>query len=114
MDVWAFTETEWLEIDFQMIRIAYTALGSGWVAPRAVCFRTLFEDELPVGYLMIAENELRRNYKGEAKVIQKFYNESDRVTALKDEFDIVLTDEEQKHIIGMDAELNDNDFDYYS
>ncbi|RYP90974.1 hypothetical protein DL770_002890 [Monosporascus sp. CRB-9-2] len=114
MDVWAFTETEWLEVDFQMLRNAYAALGTGWVTPRPVCFRTLFEEGVPVGYLLLAESELRQYYKGETKVIQKFFNENYRVTALAVEFGIHLTDEEQKQIAGYAAELTDEDFDYYA
>ncbi|KAK7754517.1 hypothetical protein SLS62_003537 [Diatrype stigma] len=114
MDVWAFTETEWQEVDFQMLRSAYTALGTGWVTPRPVCFRTKFEDGVPVGYLLLAERELIQNYKGETKIVQRFFNENDRVTALAEAFDLHLTEEEQKQIVGYGAELKDEDFDYYA
>ncbi|KAI0153148.1 hypothetical protein GGR57DRAFT_512956 [Xylariaceae sp. FL1272] len=89
MDVWAFTETEWLEVDIQMLRMAYSAMGTGWVAPRP-------------------------NRAGETKVVQKLFSEYDRVTVLADEFGIGLTDEDQKQIVGYDAELKDEDFDYYA
>lgn len=114
MDVWAFTETEWLEIDFQMIRIAYTALGSGWVAPHPVCFQTLFENETPVGYLMLVGDEVRKNYRGKTEVVQKLYSENDRISSLDEDFGICLADDEQREIVGLDAELKDDDFDYYS
>lgn len=114
LDVWAFTETEWLEFDFQMLRTAYSALGTGWVAPRLVCFKTLFEDDKPVGYMLMAENELRRNYKGKTELVQKFFSESERVDAMQEEFGITLTEEEKQGVVGMDAELKDDEFDYYA
>lgn len=114
LDVWAFTETEWLEFDFQMLRTAYSTLGTGWVAPRLVCFKTLFEANVPVGYLLMAEDELRKKYKGKTEVLQKFFSEAERIAALEDEFNIVLSQEEQKGVVGMDAELKDDDFDYYA
>lgn len=113
LDVWAFTETEWLPFDFQLIRLGYSALGSGWAMPSVCCFRTLFESEKPVGYLLLLEDELRKNYKGETEILQKFYSEEDRIATLRDEFDIHLTDEEQASIVGTVSELKDDEFDYY-
>ena len=113
LDVWAFTETEWQDHDFEMLRVAYATLGTSWAAPQPACFLTLFEEEVPVGYLLMVEDELRRNYKGETKVIWKFYTEYDRISALAEEFGIVLSENEQSQIAGMDAELKDDGFDCY-
>lgn len=113
LDVWAFTETEWLPVDFQLIRLGYAALGTGWVMPSVCCFQTLFENDAPVGYLMVLEDELRKNYKGKTEVLQKFYSEEDRISVLDEVFKITLTDEEQRHIAGHAAEIQDGDFDYY-
>jgi len=114
MDVWCFTETEWLPFDFYLLRVGYTTLGTGWVAPQVCCFQTIFEDEIPVGYLLILEDELRRNYKGKMEVLQKFFGENERVQALAENFGIVLTDEEQKQIVGHVSEIQGDDFDYYA
>ncbi|KAJ6789978.1 hypothetical protein PWT90_02934 [Aphanocladium album] len=115
MDVWAFTETEWLFHDFEMLRVAYARLGTSWAAPQPACFRTLFEDDgdTPVGYDLMVGDELRRCYKGKVQVTHKFYAEQDRVDALREVFGIELTAEEQGQIAGMAAELKDEDFDYY-
>lgn len=113
LDVWAFTETEWQEHDFEMLRVAYATLGTSWAAPQPACFLTLFEEEVPVGYLLMVGDELRKNYKGETKVIWKFYTEYDRISALAEEFGILLSESEQRQIAGMDAELKDDGFDCY-
>jgi arylamine N-acetyltransferase len=113
MDVWCFTETEWLPIDFQLIRTGYATLGTGWAAPQVCCFQTIFEDDVPVGYLLILKDELRRNYKGKTEIIQRFYAESDRVEALAEKFGIKLTEDEQKQIVGHTAEIQGDDFDFY-
>lgn len=113
LDVWAFTETEWVPMDFQLLRLGYSELGTGWVEPKACCFRTIYEDDVPVGFLLVLEDELRRSYKGNIEILQKMYSESDRVAILEREFGIVLSEEEQGQIAGHIAELQDDDFDYY-
>lgn len=113
MDVWCFTETEWLPIDIQLLRLGYTGLGGGWVAPHVCCFQTTFEDQVPVGYMLILKDELRRHYKGKTEVVQKFYCEKDRVEAIAQHFGIELTEEEQKQIEGHESQIEGDDFDYY-
>lgn len=113
LDVWAFTETEWLPMDFQLLRLGYGKLGTGWVEPKVCCFRTSYEGDVPVGYILVLEDELRRSYKGKVEVLQKFYSESDRVALLAKEFGIILNEEEQEQIRGHIAEIQDDDFDYY-
>ena len=113
LDVWAFTETEWQDHDFRILRVAYQHLGTGWAQPKPACFLTQFEEEKPVGYLLMVGDEVRRNYKGETKVIHKLYTEADRVNVLADEFNVTVTPEEQTQISGMAAELEEEDFNYY-
>lgn len=113
LDVWAFTETEWTPIDFQLLRLGYSSLGTGWVEPKVCCFRTTYEGDVPVGFVLVLQDELRRSYKGKIEILQKFHCENDRVEALEKEFGVVLSEEEQEHISGHIAEIQDDDFDYY-
>lgn len=113
MDVYAFTETEWLPMDFEMIRTAYVTMGTGWIAPRVACFRVLLESDEPVGWIMIWEDEVKRHYKGKTETLKKLYSESDRVATLQAEFGIVLTSDEQRQIVGLSTEIKGDDFDFY-
>jgi len=113
IDVYAFMDVEWAPVDFQLIRTAYNVMGTAWAAPRPVCFRVLLEEGEPVGYLMAFGDELVRHYKGNTETLEKFYSENERVAAYETHFGIALTDEEQKGIIGLEAELEGDGFDFY-
>lgn len=113
LDVWCFTETEWLDIDIELLRLGYSVQGGGWVAPHVCCFKTLYEDKKPVGYVMLLKDELRRWYKGKSEVLQKFYSEDDRIRCIEEEYKIYLTEEERKGIVGHESEIQGEDFDYY-
>ena len=113
LDVWAFTETEWLPLDFQLIRLGHSQLGTGWVEPSLCSFRTVYEGDVPTGFILILEDELRQGKGGKVELLQKFYSESDRVNALEQEFGIILDEDEQKQIMGHPAEIQDDGFEYY-
>jgi hypothetical protein len=113
LDVWAFTKTKWTPVDFQLLRLGYASLGTGWVEPNVCCFRTTYDGDVPVGFLLILEDELRRSHKGKIEVLQKFYSERDRIDVLEREFGILLSEKEQGHISGHPAEIQDDGFDYY-
>ena len=113
LDVWCFTETEWLDIDIELLRLGYSAQGGGWVAPHVCCFKTLYENGKAVGHIMLLRDELRRCFKGISEIIQRFYSEEDRVQAISDAFGIDLSAEERQCIIGHGSEIQGKDFDYY-
>lgn len=113
VDVWCFTETEWQDVDIELLRLGYGAQGGGWVAPHVCCFKTIYEAAKPVGHVMLLRDELRRSYKGSSEVVQKFYSEEDRVQSIFDIFGITLSPEEQQCIIGHPSEIEGEDFDYY-
>jgi hypothetical protein len=113
MDVYCLMETEWLPSDIHILTMGFGARGTGWFFKKVVCFRIILEGDIPVGYLTIFHDELRRLYKGESQVLQKFYNENDRVTALVEEFGIILSEDNRKQIVGMAAELKDKSRDLF-
>lgn len=113
MDVNCFVESEWRPVDFQIMVAGIESLGLGWFKSSVVCFRIILEEDIPVGYLMIWQDELRRFYKGQSHVLEKFHNESDRAAALETNFNIWLTDNERKQIVGTNTELKDLSFDFY-
>jgi hypothetical protein len=113
MDICCFTETEWLPADFHIMMDGLVQLRASWFIFRVACHRIILEDKIPVGYIVIWENELRRHYKGRTEIMQRFYCEADRVAALAEEFGIYLTGDEQKQIIGRSTELKDESFDFY-
>lgn len=126
LDVWAFTETEWQPLDFELLRRGYEAVGTGWAEPRVCCFRTTYDDgdeggegsegARPTGFMLIIDDELRRgraDMGGKVEVLRKFYAEADRVAALGEVFGIRLGEDEVGGIAGHPAEIQDGDFDYY-
>jgi arylamine N-acetyltransferase len=113
MDVYCFTEVEWLPLDFEIMSAGMGSLGGGWFTKLIVCFRLLLEDDIPVGYSLILGNELISSYKGKTQVLQKFYSEADRVACLEEEFGVTLSDEEQAAIEGTCTELVQESFDFY-
>ncbi|KAI9898753.1 hypothetical protein N3K66_007113 [Trichothecium roseum] len=130
LDVWAFAETEWQSLDFELLRKGYEAVGTGWAEPRVCCFRTTYDGEgnangegdgggegvRPTGFMLIIDDELRRgraDLGGKVEVLRKFYAEADRVAALGEVFGIRLGEDEVGGIAGHPAEIRDGDFDYY-
>ncbi|KAN0069250.1 hypothetical protein V8E54_012879 [Elaphomyces granulatus] len=113
MDVYCLMETEWLPSDFHILTMGIGVTGIGWFFKGVACFRIILEEDIPVGYLLIWQDELRQLYKGQTQVLQKFYNENDRVTALAEEFGILLSEDDQRQIAGTTTELKDESYDFY-
>lgn len=113
LDVWAFTETEWLQEDFEVLRQGYGAMRTGWTNPTVCCFQTEYEEDVPTGYRLILGDEVRRSYKGTVEVLRKLYSEEDRALALEEEFGIVLSDEEKDNIKGHMREIQGGEYDFY-
>ena len=107
-------ETEWQPSDIRILAMGIGATGSiGWLFKSVVCFRIILEGDRPVGHLLIWHDELRQLYKGQNQILQKFYNENDRVTALEEEFGISLSEDDQRQIVGMATELKDESYNFY-
>ena len=113
LDVWCFTETEWLESDYVLLRDGYARQGTGWVSAHVCCFKTLFEGPKPVGHKMILRDELRQWHKGKLEILQKFYCELDRIRCFEQVFGLHLTTEQQEAITDHESKIVGEDFDYY-
>ena len=114
MDIYCLMETEWQPSDIRILAMGIGATGSiGWLFKSVACFRIILEGDLPVGHLLIWHDELRQLYKGQNQILQKFYNENDRVAALAEEFGILLSEDDQRQIVGMTTELKDESYDFY-
>lgn len=113
MDIFCFQEVEWMDLDFILLSRGLWAHGTAWLASLVVCIRYVLDQGVPVGWIMICGNELRHWMDGKNEVIEKFYCESERISALKEHFGIVLSEEEECGIVGRISELGEDDFDYY-
>ncbi|KAF9155812.1 N-terminal acetyltransferase [Linnemannia schmuckeri] len=96
-DTWVpcyvFTEQQFYENDCQVANF-YTCYSPASVFFKAFwCIRSTLEGDY---YLLLEKRLIIKNAKGLVKQID-FLKEQDRLDALKEYFDIVLTDEELKH-----------------
>lgn len=58
-----------------------------------------------VGKIMLADDVVKRNMGGKTETVRHCRTEMERIEALKEHFDIYLTDEEQHGIEGFETEL---------
>jgi arylamine N-acetyltransferase len=126
---YAFTETEFLPSDFEVMN-HYTSTSSKiWFTKKIVCVRYLLdgddgdlakleegeedkgkEDEEGVekgivGQIMLDGNVVKRRIGEESEVLEELRSEEERVRALERWFGIVLSQEEREGIRGMVTEL---------
>jgi hypothetical protein len=111
-DIFCFQEVEWADSDFTLLARGLWETGDTWMSMIPVCVRYVIEEGVPVSCIMVCGKELREWRDGKKFILQKFYCESECVSALKDHFRIELSCEEQQGIVGRYAAIKD-DFDFY-
>jgi hypothetical protein len=58
-----------------------------------------------MGKAILVNGEMKRNNRGKTRLVITYKNEEERVKALKEHFDIILTEEEINGIKGRNVEL---------
>lgn len=109
---YAFNDTEFLEVDFNVINF-FTSKAGSFQNFTVVLVKFLLgqDDETGegkiVGKVMLVNGSVKRNMGGKTEVLQVCSTEAERVSALKTWFGITLTDEEVAGIKGSATELKE-------
>jgi len=109
---YAFAEIEFFRSDFEVMNYFTSTFrgGSNFQTERCLIVKSLKgglrgEEESIVGKVMLVGGEMKRNDGGKTRVMRVCENEEERIKALREDFGIVLTDEEVVGIKGTPAEL---------
>lgn len=87
---YCFTETEFLPEDFAMINYYMSTSRGSWFTWHVVCVRMVVDDngEELVGDLTLWNDSLKLRIGAKSEVLQTFKSDEDRVSALKEMFNI--------------------------
>ncbi|KAF7179380.1 hypothetical protein CNMCM7691_008313 [Aspergillus felis] len=105
VDIYAFTESEWLETDYQAVKRAVLGNKRAWFLYRVIAFQIVLKDRRPVGWVMIWNDAMSWFQGGKLSRRIRFKSEEERINALESVFGIKLEDEEKKEIVGTVAFL---------
>ncbi|GAQ05057.1 arylamine N-acetyltransferase 1 [Aspergillus lentulus] len=104
-DIYAFTESEWLENDYQAAERAVRGNKRAWFMYRVIAFQIVLKDRTPVGWVMIWNDAMSWSQGGKLSRRMRFGSEEERINALESVFGIKLGEEERKEIVGTVAFL---------
>ncbi|KAG8161924.1 hypothetical protein KVR01_007689 [Diaporthe batatas] len=109
---YAFNDTEFLEVDFNVINFFTSKSGSFQNFTIMLVKFLLGQDEQTgegkiAGKVMLVNGTVKRNMGGKTEIVQACTTEAERVRALKTWFGITLTDEEVAGIQGSATELKE-------
>lgn len=102
---YCFTELEFLPQDYEVMNLMTSTNRKSFFTYRVMCVKTILEDEEVVGTLILFENEIKRQVKGQTEILMTCETEQQRVEGLKKWFGISLTDDEQQGILGTVTQL---------
>jgi len=113
----AFPETEFLPMDFEVMSF-YTSQhqgGTNFQTRTVLVIRFLLGEregrEEVVGKVMLVNGDVKRNDGGRTRVVEVCRTEDDRVRALREHFEIELTEEEILGIKGRNVELREEEYE---
>ncbi|KAF4630027.1 hypothetical protein G7Y89_g8114 [Cudoniella acicularis] len=110
---YSFPEVEFLASDFEIINFFTSNKQGGTNFQTRTVLTVRFlrgkvegeEDERIVGKVMLVNGEVKRNDGGKTRVIAVCETEEERIKALKEHFEIELTEEEVAGVKGRNVEL---------
>ena len=103
---YCFTETEFLPQDYEMMSWFTSTHPKSFFTYSVMCTKMLLDEaqEQIVGDITLFNNGVRKTLHGERESVKELKTEQERVDALKDIFDVHITQEEQS-AIGSDVRL---------
>lgn len=102
---YAFHELEFFQQDFEVMNFFTSQSPSCFLTARLLVIRFLSNEKGVYGKMILDQEKLKENLGGKSVLISTFQNEEERVGALRDRFDIHLTDVEAKAIFGKTSAL---------
>jgi arylamine N-acetyltransferase len=106
-DMYCFSELEFLPTDFELMNYYASTSPKSWFTQRVICAKLILSDaagEEPMGSLIL-QNDLKRRVHGKTEHMETFQNETERLQALKDAFNISLSTSQRHGIRGMVSEI---------
>jgi arylamine N-acetyltransferase len=110
---YAFPEMEFFQADFEIMNFFTSQYGGTINFQKTTVLIIRFlrgetEEEGIVGKLMLVNGEVKRNDGGKTRLVLTCTTEEERLKVFKEQFDILLTDEEVNGIKGRNVELLGN------
>ncbi|KAE8420924.1 arylamine N-acetyltransferase 1 [Aspergillus pseudocaelatus] len=97
---YAFTEIEFFQRDFDVINFFTSCHSDCFLTSHLLVVKYLREGDKVYGKIVLDDDKVKKNEGGQNVLVQICMTERERVEALRDQFGIELTDEEQKGIQG--------------
>ncbi|KAF4547392.1 Hypothetical protein D9617_43g040080 [Elsinoe fawcettii] len=100
---YAFTEQEFFPEDFTVMNHSTSTNRTSWFTYAVVCLRKILDDEgrEVVGEVALFQNGVKKRLYGATVETREFKSEGDRLKALRELFDIELSESEREGIRGM-------------
>lgn len=107
MATFCFSELEFIPEDFEVMNFKTSSSRASWFTYRLVLNHVILDQETdePIGAMTLVGGEVKRRLHGTSEVVEVCNNETERVRALKQWFDIDLREEEIRGIRGMASDL---------
>jgi arylamine N-acetyltransferase len=102
---YCFSEMEFLQQDFEVMNYFSSKHPFSIHTYAVLVVKFLRRQGEIYGKVMLVNDKVKQNTGGRTSVAKECKNEDERVDALKEDFGIILTDEEREGIRGMTTEL---------
>jgi arylamine N-acetyltransferase len=102
---YCFQETPFLHQDFDIMNYYTSTSPSSFQTSTILIVRFLREKDRIVGKVMLVNGTVKQNFGGRTEVVKVCHTEEERISALKEHFEIKLTEEERGSITGRCTEL---------
>ncbi|KAK4173044.1 hypothetical protein QBC36DRAFT_246328 [Triangularia setosa] len=108
-EMYCFGELEFISGDFEVMNMRTSSAPQSFFVQSVMCMQTILDEEKrnPVGKMILHRDYVKKQIGDGSEILKRLEREPQRVEALKQYFDIVLTEEEQKGIRGLVSELKD-------
>ena len=105
---YAFSETEFLPVDFEMMNWYTTTSPRSWLTRRILVARMILDKKAEeiIGDITLFERTLRKRIHGVIAFEVECKSEEERLQLLQQHFGIELGDDEQEGIIGMESQIS--------
>ncbi|KJK66050.1 N-acetyltransferase [Aspergillus parasiticus SU-1] len=97
---YAFTEMESFQRDFEVMNFFTSCHSDCFLTSHLLVVKYLREGDEVYGKIVLDDDKIKKNEGGKNVLVQTYMTEKARVEALKDQFGIELTEEEQNGIQG--------------
>lgn len=102
---YAFFEIEFFRQDFEVMNFYTSRSASCFLTSRLLVIRFLRKERKVYGKIILDQEKVKENQGGKTVLIKTCQTENERIRALRDHFDINLTETEKRAIFGKDSAI---------